>query len=133
VSERWDDEAGQVGPHTRKLGPVDHMGKEYRSTKRETDSMAPRCCRRLPGLLDWILLEETVALPASGTYYVVTWDPGHMTGKLTVAVGMVEQFGLAEILRLLSWLSDARAFHEMDRFAPDTPIEEQSCPRQARL
>ena len=83
---------------------------------------------RFTGTQDWILVEETVTLPESGTYYVVAWDPGHRTGKLAVAVGAVEEFGLGDILRFPGWRRDARAFHELDRFAPATPIVEQTCP-----
>ena len=82
---------------------------------------------RFTGTQDWILVEETVTLPGSGTYYVVAWDPRHGTGKLAVAVGTVEEFGLGDIFRFPGWRSDARAFHELGRFAPVTPIVEQTC------
>lgn len=78
---------------------------------------------------DWILLEQTVSLPSTGTYYVVAWDPGRTTGKLAVAVGTIEEFGLADIFRFPSWRRDARAFHELGRFAPEAPVMEQTCPR----
>jgi len=82
---------------------------------------------RFTGTRDWVLVEETVTLPQSGKYYVVAWDPNHMTGKLAVAVGTVEEFGLGDIFRFPGWRSNARAFHELGRDAPATPIVEQSC------
>ena len=82
---------------------------------------------RFTGTQDWVLVEETVTLPRSATYYVVAWDPSHRTGKLAVAVGTVEQFNLADIIRFPGWRRDARAFHELGRFAPSSPIAEQPC------
>lgn len=83
---------------------------------------------RFTGTQDWILVEETITLPSTGTYYVVAWDPAHQTGKLAVAVGTAEEFGLIDLFRFPGWRRDARAFHELGRFAPATPILEQTCP-----
>lgn len=82
---------------------------------------------RFTGTRDWILVEETVTLPQSGTYYVVAWDPGGQTGKLAVAVGTVEEFGVGDVFRFPGWRANAREFHELGRFAPTAPIVEQTC------
>jgi hypothetical protein len=65
------------------------------------------------GTDSWILLDESVELPADGTYYVVAWPPGEMTGKLWVAIGRREQFSLRDILSLPAIVRDVRAFHEV--------------------
>ena len=67
------------------------------------------------GTDSWILLEEAVDLPESGTYYVVAWPPGETVGKLWVAIGLREQFGLRDVLSLPTVVRDVRAFHEVNR------------------
>jgi hypothetical protein len=62
----------------------------------------------------WILLEETVALPAAGQYYVVAHPAGETSGKLWVAVGDRERFGLFDILRFPVTARRVQAFHEID-------------------
>lgn len=81
------------------------------------------------GTRDWILVEETLLLPATGTYYVVAWDPGGATGKLAVAVGTREEFGLLDLFKFPGWRRDARAFHELGRSAPAEPTAQTVCPR----
>jgi hypothetical protein len=80
---------------------------------------------------DLILVEETVTLPIDATYYVVAWDPERQTGKLAVAVGTVEQFGLDALAALPEWTRKTRAFHETPDYPPAEPIEEQVCPSAA--
>jgi hypothetical protein len=65
------------------------------------------------GTESWILLEEAVTLPETGTYYVVAWPPGDQIDKLWVAIGKREQFGLRDILSFPAIIRDARAFHEV--------------------
>jgi len=67
------------------------------------------------GTDSWILLEEAVDLPESGMYYVVAWPPGETVGKLWVAIGLREQFGLGDVLSLPTVVRDVRAFHEVNR------------------
>ncbi len=81
------------------------------------------------GTRDWILMEETLLIPQTGTYYVVAWDPRRSTGKLAVSVGTREAFGLVDLFRFPGWRRDAQAFHELGRFAPAEPVTERICPR----
>ncbi len=67
------------------------------------------------GTDSWILLEEAVNLPETGTYYVVAWPPGDTVGKLWVAIGLREQFGVSDVLSLPTIVRDVRAFHEENR------------------
>jgi len=65
------------------------------------------------GTDSWILLDETVDLPETGTYYVVAWPSGEPIDKLWVAIGVREQFGLRDILSLHTVVREVRAFHEV--------------------
>jgi hypothetical protein len=76
---------------------------------------------------DWILVEETIKLPTTGTFYVVAWDPGHRTGKLAVAVGTVESFGAADLANAAEWTRKTRSFHETPDYPPATAPMEMVC------
>ena len=76
---------------------------------------------------DWILVEETVTLPASGTFYVTAWHPGRETGKLAVAVGTLEQFGADSLALLPEWTEQNQIFHETPDYPPPEPVEEVTC------
>jgi hypothetical protein len=65
------------------------------------------------GTESWITVEETVALPEAGRYYVVAWAAQEEADKLWVAVGVRERFGLRDVLSLPSIARDVRAFHEV--------------------
>ena len=67
------------------------------------------------GTDSWILVEEAVDLPQSGTYYVIAWPAGDVADKLWVAIGLREQFGVRDILSLPTVVRDVRAFHEVNR------------------
>jgi hypothetical protein len=62
----------------------------------------------------WILREEYVDLPEAGTYFIVAFVPSGQTGKLWLAPGDREEWGLGEILSLGGILGDVRAFHEVE-------------------
>ncbi|HUW83695.1 MAG TPA: hypothetical protein VMZ31_12965 [Phycisphaerae bacterium] len=72
------------------------------------------------GTDSWILGEFQLALPATGRYYVAAYVPSGETGKLWVAVGEREQFGLEDILSLPAVIARVREFHEV-------PIEREPC------
>jgi hypothetical protein len=76
---------------------------------------------------DWILVEETVKLPMTGTFYVVAWDPDHRTGKLAVAVGTVENFGPADFANAAEWTKKTRTFHETSDYPPASATTEMVC------
>lgn len=74
------------------------------------------------GTDSWILLEETVTLPETGTYYVVAWPPGDQVDKLWIAIGTREQFGFSDFLAFPSMIRDVRAFHEVSGESNGTRI-----------
>ena len=65
------------------------------------------------GTESWILIKEAVALPETGTVYVVAWSPAATADKLWVAIGTRERFGLGDIVSFPAIIRDARAFHEV--------------------
>jgi hypothetical protein len=82
----------------------------------ETAGTEPRFFHEpFTGTDSWILLEEAIELPETGTYYVVAWPPDDLADKLWVAIGLREQFGLRDVLSLPTIVRDVRAFHETNR------------------
>jgi hypothetical protein len=60
----------------------------------------------------WIYIEEWVTLPEDGTYYVVGYHPDDVPGKLWVAPGTEEKWGLADIFKLPAIIRPVQEFHE---------------------
>lgn len=71
------------------------------------------------GTDSWIVMEETVTLPAAGEYWFVAFagDPAEAAArqwdKLWMAIGTKERFGIADIFRLGSIRRHVREFHEV--------------------
>lgn len=65
------------------------------------------------GTESWIYVEENVTLPADGTYFIVGYHPDRTAGKLWVAFGREEVFGVPDILAYPDTLREVRAFHEV--------------------
>lgn len=65
------------------------------------------------GTKSWILIDESVILPAAGNYYVVAWPSGDQIDKLWVAIGKREQFGVRDLLSFPAIIRDVRSFHEV--------------------
>jgi len=65
------------------------------------------------GTDSWIQGEIEPELPQAGTYYAVAWLPDGATGKLWVAPGRREVFGLADLAGLPATIERVRAFHEL--------------------
>jgi hypothetical protein len=65
------------------------------------------------GTSSWILLTETVPVPAAGRYYLVAYDPAGQPGKLWVTLGQREELGLGDIAALQEILPKVRQFHEI--------------------
>ncbi|MDD5264135.1 MAG: hypothetical protein PHU43_04770 [Candidatus Bipolaricaulis sp.] len=65
------------------------------------------------GTDSWILVERTLRLPASGTYYLVATSAAGSSGKLWVAVGTREAFSWKDIASLPATVRDVRSFHEV--------------------
>jgi hypothetical protein len=73
------------------------------------------------GTSSWILLTETVTVPAAGRYYLVAYDPAGQPGKLWVALGQREEFSLSEIAALQEILPKVRQFHEIGAASAGLP------------
>ena len=65
------------------------------------------------GTDSWILKELTQPLPTGGPYYIVAYIPSGQFGKMWVAFGTREQFGLGDIFALPGTIRVVRAFHEV--------------------
>lgn len=68
------------------------------------------------GTDSWRYPEESVDLPVDGKYYTVAFVPSGDTGKLWMAVGKAESFGIQDILTLPQVLFSVRSFHEVSPF-----------------
>jgi len=60
----------------------------------------------------WILLDVDVELPSAGRHYIVAYPEGEEEGKLWVAVGTRERFGIRDLLAFPSVTREVRLFHE---------------------
>jgi NADH dehydrogenase [ubiquinone] 1 alpha subcomplex assembly factor 1 len=60
----------------------------------------------------WILREEDVQLPEAGRYFVVAYEPSGEPGKLWVALGRKEDWGLRDMLNMPKIIAQVRGFHE---------------------
>lgn len=69
-----------------------------------------------------IWVTRDVVVPATGRYYVVAYDPPRVDGKLWLAIGLREQFGLRDIWTYHDTLRFVRGFHEvLDQPLPPLP------------
>jgi len=68
---------------------------------------------KFTGTDSWILRDETVAVPESGTYYLVAYAPGNAPGKLWLSIGKEEEFGFSDLGRMRGWTRKVREFHEV--------------------
>lgn len=65
------------------------------------------------GTDSWIYVEEYVRLPQTGTYYIVGYHPLDTPGKLWVAPGRKERWGLGDIFKMPGIIRPVREFHEV--------------------
>ena len=75
----------------------------------------------------WILVEERIVLPQSGTGYIVAWDPKGWTGKLWLATGEVEDFSDVSVEEFVIWMEVVNNFHETGRYEMPPVIVEEDC------
>jgi len=61
----------------------------------------------------WILFRDWYDIPADQDVYLVAYNPGEYTGKLWVAVGLVEDFSDVDMSEFGDWLGKTQAFHEI--------------------
>ncbi|MBN1695933.1 MAG: hypothetical protein JW881_00345 [Spirochaetales bacterium] len=75
----------------------------------------------------WILLEQRVRLPQTGTYYVlgITGDTQTEKQKFWVSIGEKENFGLCDLFSFFDWKRRVRDFHEADSNDIDTEDAEK--------
>lgn len=66
---------------------------------------------RFTDTTSWILLEALVELPEEGDYYLVSFSPEEIPGKLWIAIGRQESFGPGDLARLPFVISDVKSFH----------------------
>jgi hypothetical protein len=71
------------------------------------------------GTDSWIVMEQTVAIPETGTYYFVAYPANpaesrdRLENKLWMAIGTKERFGLKDLFRLGTIKRFVRDFHEV--------------------
>ena len=100
-----------------KLVDVDHDGIQGESLHvlNSTGIIHPEIFHeRFTNTNSWILVEQTVNLAETGTYFIVSFSPNNEPGKLWLAVGREERFGPSDIAKLPSLIVEVRKFHESD-------------------
>ena len=61
----------------------------------------------------WILFRDWYDIPEGTDVYLVAYNPAEYTGKLWVAVGLVEDFSDVDMSEFGEWLDKTQAFHEI--------------------
>ena len=61
----------------------------------------------------WVLFEKNLVLPETGTYFLPSFSEQLQTGKLWIAVGKEESFGISDLGKLPASISEIRSFHEV--------------------
>ena len=62
----------------------------------------------------WILIRQSMKLRSTGTYFIKSFSTTKDSGKLWIAVGKEESFGVGELTKLVSIRGSVREFHELD-------------------
>jgi hypothetical protein len=62
----------------------------------------------------WILFRDWFDVPQNTDVYLVAYNPEEVTGKLWVAVGLVEDFSDVDMAEFATWQEKTQAFHEID-------------------
>ena len=63
----------------------------------------------------WILTKKEISISETGLHHLVSLDLEDNTGKLWVAIGKEERFGVSDIARLPSTILEVRKFHDNDQ------------------
>ena len=66
---------------------------------------------RFTDTTSWVLLEQIVELSEAGDYYLVSFSPEAVSGKLWISIGRQESFGPGDLARLPFVISDVKSFH----------------------
>ena len=91
------------------VGIQDESMYVFNSTGTTTPEMFQE---RFTNTSSWILVEQTVNLTETGTYFIVSFSPNNESGRLWVAVGREEKFGPSDIARLPGLTAEIRKFHK---------------------
>ena len=62
----------------------------------------------------WILIRQSLKLHSTGTYFIKSFSTSEDGGKLWIAVGKEESFGVGELTKLVSIRQSVREFHELN-------------------
>ena len=62
----------------------------------------------------WILIRQSIKLQSNGIYFIKSFSTTKDSGKLWIAVGKEESFGVGELTKLVSIRGAVREFHELD-------------------
>lgn len=80
----------------------------------------------------WVYVETTETMPKDGAYYIAAWPEDFHTGKLWVAIGNKETFGMADLPLFPIWIDQLNLFYEKMASEPVgeacTPAPELSAP-----
>ena len=61
----------------------------------------------------WVLFEKSLVLPETGTYFLTSFSEQSQTGKLWIAIGKEESFGISDLGKLPASISQIRSFYEV--------------------
>jgi hypothetical protein len=104
-----------IGPGLPDANLPFKIPRGYGATVIDTNSAEPRFFHEpFTGTDSWILASKTITLPKSGRFYVVAYDPKAAEGKLWMAVGQKERFGIADFFTFGQTKKRVRTFHELD-------------------
>ncbi|MBN1973589.1 MAG: hypothetical protein JW787_08110 [Sedimentisphaerales bacterium] len=93
----------------------------------DTNSVEPRYFYEpFTGTSSWILESRTIELTKAGRFYVTAFDPKQAGGKLWIAVGQKEKFGLADLLNMGQTIKLVRSFHEAEAISAANPNDTES-------
>jgi hypothetical protein len=113
--ERLKPAAALVGPGLGPPGPGFELPPGTGARALSVAEQPREFHEEFTGTYSWIWVEETVSLPADGTYYFVAYAPEPLPAgaKLWMAIGTRESFSLADILGLFSVVRFVREYHEV--------------------
>jgi len=61
----------------------------------------------------WVLFEKNIELPETGTYFLTSFSEQSKPGKLWIAIGKQESFGISDLGKLPASVSQIRSFYEV--------------------
>ena len=96
--------------------PVQHWSEprfRARVESFETDEIVPTFFHEpFTKTNSWVLLKTEVTLTENGEYFIVSRSESHEQGKLWVAIGYKERFGLSNWTSVPATIMEVRSFHQ---------------------